>query len=409
MSSHADLMKNLLAKLTNFYKANSSVMKQNTLTIEDSFFNELNSDLRDVEDDKRKNMIKIASKRALKLNPKDVVMVTSSKIVIKKFIPPKPKLTPTEKIQQFKRVFPTQSINNALEYIVSELVKKDLNFQEIGNVYFMENYQNLITKSVYDVIKHNFDDEDAETIDLYVAYMLKNYTSNIMELISKHLVELLIEKDENALKFIAYYDGEVEVDERDKKKYLKPVMYDKNGSKWNNSNVLPVIIQHKKDKDGIERKKKDVKKLEIDLSNYTAEVDKFSTERESLDSRWETLGEKSETLSKDIAKAQNRLSDLKAKENSSESDTKNISVEIKNMMKEEEHIFKEKKEISDRLAVVIDQLKTFRDKKKLAEEMLHDDKKKLRALLKSQESISEKNDLVLSAITLTLAKQRTPQ
>ena len=409
MSSHTDLMKALLAKFIEFYKNNQSTIKQSTITIDNSFFEELNNLLADIDDDKKKNMIKIASKRGLKLNPKDVVMVTNSKIVIKKFTPPKPKLTPTQKIQQFKKVFPTQSIDKALEYIVAELMKNDFDFAKISNVYFMENYQKLIKKWVYDVIKHNFDDEDAETIELYVAYMLKNYSSNIMNLISEYLIELLIEKDENALKFIAYYDGEVEVDERDKKKYLKPVMYDKNGSKWNNSNVLPIIIQHKKDKDGIVRKKKDVKKLEIDLNELSVKVDELSTERKTLESRWEELINNNDILSKNIAKSQNKLTQLKSQQNSNENEVKSVSVDIKNMMREEESIFKEKKKTSDRLAVVRDQLKTFRDKKKLAEEMLHDDKKKLRALLKSQESISEKNELVLSAIVLTLSKQRTPQ
>ncbi len=409
MSSHTDLMKALLATFIEFYKNNQSTIKQSTITIDNSFFEELNNLLADIDDDKKKNMIKIASKRGLKLNPKDVVMVTNSKIVIKKFIPPKPKLTPTQKIQQFKKVFPTQSINKALEYIVSELMKNDFDFSKISNVYFMENYQKLIKKWVYDVIKHNFDDEDAETIELYIAYVLKNYTSNIMNLISEYLIELLIEKDENALKFIAYYDGDVEVDERDKKKYLKPIMCDKNGSKWNNSNVLPVIIQHKKDKDGIIRKKKDVKKLEIDLNELSVKVDELNSEREKLENRWEELVNGSDNLSKNIAKSQNKLTQLKSQQNSNENEVKSVSVDIKNMMREEESIFKEKKETSDRLAVVRDQLKTFRDKKKLAEEMLYDDKKKLRALLKSQESISEKNELVLSAIILTLTKQRTPQ
>lgn len=408
MSSHAELMKILLDKFTNFYKHNQSIMKQNTISIENELFEDINSILEDIDDEKKKNMIKIASRRGLKLNPKDVVMVTNAKIVIKKFIPPKPKLTPTQKIQQFKTVFPSTSINKAIEYIVGELMNGDLDFKQIGNVYFMEHYQELIHKWVNSVIKGNFEDEDASTIELYVAYMLKNYMPAIMKAISEHLIELLIEKDENALKFIAYYDGDVEVDERDKKKYLKPVMYDKNGSKWNNSNVLPVIIQHKKDKDAIERKKKDIRKLETEVHDLTIEVDKYNSEREELENRWEELTAKNDSLSKEVAKAQSQLA--RAKESkSTDVDTKAISADIKNMMREEEAIFKEKNEITDKLAVARDKLKTFRDKKKLAEERLHDDKKKYRALIKSQESIAEKNELVLSAILLTLPKQRIPQ
>ncbi len=408
--SPADLMKALLDKFTSFHNHHPSVMKQATISIDSGVFNEINALVADIEDDeKRKNMIKIASRRGLKLNPKDVVMVTNSKIVVKKFIPPKPQLTPTQKIQQFKTVFTPEAINKSIDYIVGELMNGDLDFRKINNVYFMEHYQQLIHKWLIYVIKHNFEDEDDATIELYIAYMLKNHMPSIMKLISEYLIELLINKDENALKFIAYYDGDVEVDERDTKKYLKPVMYDKNGSKWNNSNVLPVIIQHKKDKEAIERKKKDIKRLEIEVHEFGLEVDKYNTERETLEKRWEELIAKNESLSREIAKAQAKLADAKTNSANVNTNTKDISVDIKNMMKEEEAIFKEKNEITDRLAVARDQLKTFRDKKKLSEEILHDDKKKYRALINSQESIAEKNELVLSAILLTLPKQRIPQ
>jgi len=401
--SKATLMKTVMDK---FSTLDSSILKSNPITIGEDFTKDIFEILKDEDDEKRKNIIKIGSKRALKLNPKDVVVVTQTKIVIKKFIPPKPKLTPTQKISNFKKIMNKEVLSDFLNAIVEHLVKDELDFTKISNVYFMENHSNLIKSTIHKGLKQQFSKEDDATIELYLAFLIKNYYNKVLELISLELIELLIEKDEDAVKFITYYDGDVEVDEKNGKKYIKPVMYDENGSKWNSSNLLPVVIQHKKDLISLQRKIESIAVLEDELSVLNKEIDELTNNITELEDRDKELNQNREIASKGVAKLQDELSKLKSANQNA--DTSSISQEIKHLMREEETMFKESQKINAELVKLKGILRDLRSKKKIKDEMLLDDNKKKRALVKSQEVMKEKHKLVVSALMLTLPKMREP-
>lgn len=409
--TNAEIMKSIINKIQTLKKSEPEKFEENPIKLDEIFLKEIENLAGELEEEKLKHLIKVASIRALKLNPKDIVMVRNRQIVIKRFVPPKPKLTPTEKIKLFKKEFTSKKLKSAISEIVDKMMNGELNFREINNVYFMYNHQRIIQNYIQSEIEKNFPDEDRATIELYSAYVLKNYMGLIMRMIAEYMVELLIEKDENTSKMIAYYDGDVEIDEESGKKYLRPEMFDENGSKWNQSNVLPVIIQHKKDKEALVRKKEEIRKGEAEVQRLNAIVDEKSSILKDMNQREEEAEEERESIQKQVDKAQRELAGYKSKvseKNSYESEIQDLSTEIRHLMRDEQALLDEVKELRGEKITIKSELQNVKEEKMNKEEKLFDDKKKEKALKQSQEVIKEKNRLVITAIELTLPKLRTP-
>lgn len=403
--SNAELMKAVMDK---FGSLDTSLLNSNPITLDKKFTDSIFAILKSEDDDeKKKNIIKIGSKRALKLNPKDVIIITHDKIVIKKFIPPKPKLSPAEKLTLFKKHMDKERLSEFLNALVEHLMSNELDFTRISNSYFMENYLEIIKTVTLQGLKSEFSDEDSQTLELYLAFIIKNYLNVIMLKISEFLVELLIEKNDDAVKYISYYDGDIEVDERNGKKYVKPIMVDENGSKWNSSNLLPVVIQHKKDGIALERKKESISKLEEEIEVLNSQISELSLEIKNLENLEEELTTNRDVAAKSVSKLQDELSRAKSSQNSTV-DTSEISSKIKFLMKEEEKMFQEMNQANDELIKLRGIMSDLRNKKKLKDERLLDDVKKQKAIIKSQEVMKEKYRLVISALMLTLPKMRTP-
>jgi hypothetical protein len=409
--TQAQIVKSLMDKFAEYKDSNSDIFEENTIKMEGSFFEEVVSIVTSLDDDKRKNTIKVALKRGAKLNPKDIITVTASKIVIKKFVPPKPKLSPAEIIKVMKSKVDSAEATSIAVEAVNDATNSELNFAEIGNVYFMENHVGIIQKRVMQTLQEKIEDHSElpdGAIELYSAFTVKNNYQKILETFAERLIDLLIDKNDNAVKFVAYYDGDVEVDEgKGGKKFIKPVMVDGNGSKWNSLNLLPVVIQFRSDKEALSRKNKEIALLESGVNEITEKVDKLSDKIKKQEERLEELNREKENEAKLLAREQTNLTSLKSTK-APDSKIQASSKKIKELMKKDEEIFKEKNEINDQLVIERDELMKLREEKKIKTQRLTDESKKRRTLKKSQESIQDKEKLVMQALTLTLPKMRKP-
>ncbi|MEA3372212.1 MAG: hypothetical protein U9Q62_00850 [Campylobacterota bacterium] len=178
----------------------------------------------------KKELIRVAIKEALELEPHDVIVQLKQKYIIKIFqvnpylnlVAPDPKPRDESEARfkgynsddlenHYNELLNDIDVENFLDNVMALLFGGKLNFQEIDNSYFEKNVRSLtchtIAQELALYISYN-----EEYLLGFAGYILRNNFEGIYQRIAMELFELISKKDENAQKFLNYYSGEIDVE-----------------------------------------------------------------------------------------------------------------------------------------------------------------------------------------------------
>jgi CheY-like chemotaxis protein len=172
--------------------------------------------------------------------------------------------------------------------ISKKILVSDIDFKKIDNFSFIKG----VTKSIKKHTKREFfqvvDEQNlrkqiASNIDNLLDYILKNYINKFLFFFAINLLENVGTKSENAIRFLRFYDGRVEIDPNGVR-YQKPTISSAEGS-WNMVTIIQIINQRtngysiiKKQEETIQRYKESMDRTYknfVELaSTYKVELDK---------------------------------------------------------------------------------------------------------------------------------------
>jgi|GEM_PF-3294533 len=370
----------------------------------------IESDLKDkilnlVEKDK-KNILKIAIKEALELDERDLVIFLHNKIVIKKFtlkgyerrfngIPP-------EELNKMKlELFPNQGdIQKKFIKIVNKTLKNQLNLSKIAPANFMKNSIKIIQKEVFLFLDSELENIDKVLIEGFGNYIFRENYDLAFKIINKKLIELIMEKDANAMKFIQYFNGETDLDGNTR--YQRPKITNEEGHKINALTIINIVSQHKNNLKALEVKEREIEQIESEIVLFNKEMGKSMEASQILEDDEGSLNRKIELLEKDSMRVNDLIlatkNDIEQKAKLNHK-LKEIKLNIDKLSNEFEPIKEKKKSIDIKIANI-----NSRVQKRIKN--LYDLNKKRENLLKSQKPISDRFEMFSLFLEKTLKKKR---
>ena len=138
-----------------------------------------------------------------------------------------------------------------IEKIAQSALDNEFNFKRIDNFYFIHNFASIVKKYIYaeleymtnNIAESAYQELCKKYIDHLSEMILKQYRNRFLFLFAKALLEAIGEKDQNAIKFLKFYDGRVEITS-DGKRFQKPIIEGEDGENdWNMISMLQAINQ----------------------------------------------------------------------------------------------------------------------------------------------------------------------
>lgn len=268
-----------------------------------------------LEIEERKKLIRSATRRALDLNEKDIILFLKDKIVIKIFkkidnLNPQVSHPKKRDVSEYRykgynyeelehyynEFFSDFKIEKFLEELNIFLLKNEFDFGVINNTYFEKYSLSLINSVICKKLEDTIEEHN-DFITGFAGFIFRRHFSDIFEKICKGLIEKILSNDENAKSFFGYYNGETVVLEG--KRYLLPSIVSENGEKWNTSSaIVSSNVWVNADKTiKIAQSKFDfaVEKLEKLIKMHTKALEKYETlikKRDAVDEEIVILKEK---------------------------------------------------------------------------------------------------------------------
>ncbi len=165
---------------------------------------------------------------------------------------------------------------NSIKNIADKIIESgDIDFKKIDNFYFVANAQKLIRKwvkieleSIRDRCTNNgYLTRCRRYLNPTVDYLLKLYINRILFFLSMNLLEAIGSKDDNATKFLKFYDGRVEIASNGVR-YQKPLVgSDEKDGTWNIISMIQIINQRSNGQKLLIEHLADIQKITNDLDN----------------------------------------------------------------------------------------------------------------------------------------------
>ena len=229
-----------------------------------------------------------------------------------------------QKLEEYRELFRTleekhQFASQGIPEIVEIILNRDISFDKIDNLFFINNVILLIKKRTKDkLLQISEKCEDLKEVDRVTEYILKKYLEDYLYYFSVDLLDLVSIKNKQAIKFLQFYDGKMELT-RNGIKFKKPLIQSENGSIWNMITIVQVLNQRKKGQDFIRKQESAVKTAEKKLETMEKQLDHFLSEYNDIDNSAlkteKTFEEKIEIAQDMIQEKKKAESDPKAREN----------------------------------------------------------------------------------------------
>lgn len=319
-SLNSDLIQELVPKLRKFRKAIiGNLDKSHTVRLRDeakeSILELINTDsIKEIE------ALKFALKEILDLDIRDIVIILKESIVIKKF-----NLDSSERRyngvskDDLKKLedsyFEDDSeVKKLIEIAIDSSIEQELDFKEIDNNFFEDNYISIIQKNIFKLIEPKCKLEDKNLVEALSNYIFREKFEYALELLAKELIDNIIEKDLNSLEFLKYYSGGVfKVKDR---RYKRAKLQDREGIEYSISYILSSISRQKGNYFALKKISKTISKLNRKILEFDKIYDKLEGELESkiepkLKSTEEKLKDIQNSLSSNSKDSKESLNQIK--------------------------------------------------------------------------------------------------
>jgi DNA-binding response OmpR family regulator len=231
----------------------------------------------------------------------------------------------SQKIKEFKEYFlklekQYQFASKGIKQIVNIILARDISFEKVDNLFFINNIVLLIRKRTKEKINsfEDLEDEIKNKIDALTDFIIKKYLDDFLYHFAVNLLDLVSLKNKQAIKFLQFYDGKMEIT-RNGVKFKKPVIQSENGDIWNMITIVQVLGQRKQSNDFMRKQEQAVVIAKKKLDTMHKQLQHFLSDFNSIDNeelkKERTFEEKLEFAKELIDEKREQETDPKEKEN----------------------------------------------------------------------------------------------
>ena len=163
-----------------------------------------------------------------------------------------------------------------IKEIVSNILGAEVSFEKIDNLTFINNIvdilkiftrNELLNLETEPPLKDSVNDH----LDALTEYIVKTYLNHYLFYFAVSLLESIGTKSDNAINFLKFYNGKVEISPSGVR-FQKPVLQGDNGQAWNLVSVMQIATQRAKGKDAIAEQKRSIDNTEHKLQNVKNQI-----------------------------------------------------------------------------------------------------------------------------------------
>ena len=253
----------------------------------------------------KKELIRYAIKKALKLDTRDVVVTLRKKYIVKIFksnsfintCNKEPKAQNTQEkrfqgyaaeelVEHYNELINDIDLEAFLDDIMASLFTTDLNFDEITNSYYEKQVLSLIRAQIAEELEQ-YVSYNKEYLLGFAGYIFRENFEKLHERIAIEIFEKIAVNNKNAQQFLQYYSGTVLIENG--KRYMLPELSAPNGRRWNATSLSATatmwlrtrhkekVLKVKKDNLEVEYQKVDklYKNISIDRMKYKKIMDEY--------------------------------------------------------------------------------------------------------------------------------------
>jgi len=178
--------------------------------------------------------------------------------------------------------------NQIIKQISEQILQDEVDFKEIDNLFFINNIKQIIKKRLQFEVRKIYQNCKKEDIkeniknkfNIFVEYILKTYLHKFLFMFAMQLLQDIANKNENAIKFLKFYDGRVEIDSNGVR-YEKPLIGGKNGS-WNMISMIQVINQRANGQKIIIEQENEINSVNHELEQIEAKFNQLANSINNL-------------------------------------------------------------------------------------------------------------------------------
>ena len=265
----------------------------------------------------KKELIKYAIRKALKLSSRDIVIQLKRKFIVKIFqqnstIKPKKQTTKAylvtkrfngylekEVQESYKDIFEKGSsdIRFFIKTAVSTLARTTLNFSVIDNSFYELNALKIIHTEIAKELE-NYISLENDFLFGIAGYLMRKHYVDIHKELAFHLMQSIYQGEQRAKNFLLFYDGSVIVSQE--KKYKLPALISQDNRVWKASIVINMCnswIGHKIKKEKYELMLDDI---EIKIQNITNSLKDIEPRKKEQEDIIKTLVNKLSSIKKEL-------------------------------------------------------------------------------------------------------------
>lgn len=397
----------------------------NVITISEEISGQFHDLLTHIEQrDEKIDQIRSVVRDVFELQERDLVVFLNGKIVIRLFCPPQEgqrcerrfEGLPPEELEALKvKIFKNdETVVGELAVIVDSLMENELNFSRISNEWFSANYLKILQSAIHEWVGR-FVKPDSGVKEPFGNYILRQHWKLIHEKMAQRIVDLLIDKDPNAMTFIKFYSGDV-VMGVDKRRWRLPEIIDTENKKWNYSTILAIALQKRKNLDALKARDQVVREIQKSIAECDESIRKIEQERESLEAEREALLQEAATTETFISELEAALASLRSKLKASEGEArtelqKEINekmILIKRTTIKEDEIYNQQKRLDAQFKLSESKIQKTQHLKNGYIKKLREENEKTAQLIKSQQDVDQKYEIMIAAVAKALTKKKVP-
>jgi DNA-binding response OmpR family regulator len=160
--------------------------------------------------------------------------------------------------------------------IVNKILGQEFSFDKVDNLSFINSIVDVIkifTKNELLDLESEppLRDQIKDNLDSLVEYISKTYINRYLFYFAVALLESIGEKSQNAINFLKFYDGQVEITPNGVR-FQKPTIQGENGSLWNIVSILQIVGQRAKGKEIVVEQQKSIDDTKAKLNNVKNQI-----------------------------------------------------------------------------------------------------------------------------------------
>ncbi len=170
---------------------------------------------------------------------------------------------------------------NIVKEIVDAIIENgELDFKKVDNFYFINNIQRVLKGYIRLSLDRIYTESSAtdkknkcrSLRDMLIDYILKVYINKFLFFFAMELLEVIGTKDENATRFLKFYDGRIEI-APDGQRFQKPLIGGGKEGAWNMISMMQIINQRANGHKIIVEQEENIQRVNSELSAHQRTFD----------------------------------------------------------------------------------------------------------------------------------------